>query len=233
MAAQNKQTHFFHGTNKFPWNTQRTVHLLQIIFNFLFCPVPIRYSTEIFSKFFHLPPPICIQLPCSLYRPGAWSLLSMVQNTPTCTLSKLYVVLLSVRGCASFSLCSGGVGLGFWFDVFWLWPGTPAPLSLSLRFSAGWSISWLMTQQMFTGQRGNLFPFSWPLQQWCREYLHMGRRTTTHLSSIITKSYLGKQFHWVSSVLIAFKMTSHFPCKRSCWTLLKELILIILRVHSV
>lgn len=42
--------------------TQRAVHLLPIIFNFLFCPVPVRYSTEIFAKFFHLPPPICIQL---------------------------------------------------------------------------------------------------------------------------------------------------------------------------
>lgn len=217
MAAQNKQTHFFHGTNKFPWKTQRTVHLLRIIFNFLFCPVPIRYSTEIFSKFFHLPPPICIQLPRSLYRPGAWSLLSMVQNTPTCTLSKLYVVLLSVKGCASFSLRSGGVGLGLMSSG-----SGQEHLHLSLHFSAGWSISWLMTQQMFTGQRGNLFPFSWPLQQWCREYLHMDRRTTTtHLSSIITKSYLGKQFHWVSSVLIVFQMTSHFPCKRSCRTFLK------------
>lgn len=67
MAAQNKQTRFFHGTNKFSWKTHRAVHLLQIIFNFLACPVPIRYSTEIDSKFFHLPPPICTQLPPSLY----------------------------------------------------------------------------------------------------------------------------------------------------------------------
>lgn len=41
------------------------VHLLRIIFNFLFCLIPISYSTEIFAKFFHLPPPICIQLPDS------------------------------------------------------------------------------------------------------------------------------------------------------------------------
>lgn len=59
MAMQNKQTHFFHGPNKFPWKTQRTVHLLPIIFNFPFCPTLIRYSAEIFV---HLPPPICIQL---------------------------------------------------------------------------------------------------------------------------------------------------------------------------
>ena len=208
MAAQNKQTHFFHGTNKFPRKTQRTVHLLQIIFNFLFCPVLINYSTEMFSKFFHLPSPICVQLPFPLYRPGAWSLLGMVQNTPTCTLSKLYAVLLSVRGPASFSLNSDRLGLGFRSDVFWLWPRTPAPLFL--HFTAGWSISWLMTQQMFAGQRGNLFPFSWPLRQRCQEHSHMDRRTMSRFCSIITKSYLGKQFHWVSSVLTAFKLSSHF-----------------------
>lgn len=144
MAAQNKQTHFFHGTNKFPWKTQRTVHLLQIIFNFLFCPVPIRYSTEIFSKFFHLPPPICIQLPFSLYRAGAWSLLSMVQNTPTCTLSKLY---------ACFIICERlwVIQLVLW----WIWPGllvwcllalarnTCTSSALSLFLFPSWSISWL------------------------------------------------------------------------------------------
>lgn len=130
MAAQNKQTHFFHGTNKFPSKTQRTVHLLRIIFNFLFCPVPIRYSMEIFSKFFHLPPPICIQLPRSLYRPGAWSLLSMVQNTPNLYLKQtLCCFIICERLCVIQLVCGWG-----WpgFDVFWLWPGTPAPLSLFL-----------------------------------------------------------------------------------------------------
>lgn len=87
-----------------------------------------------------------------------------------------------------------------------------------LRFSAGWSISWLTTQQMFTGQPGNLFPFPWPLRQRCREDLHTGRRTTTHSSSITTKSHLGRQFQRVSSELTAFKMTSHFPCKGWSWT---------------
>lgn len=142
MAAQNKQTHFFHGTNKFPWKTQRTVHLLRIIFNFPFCPVPIMYSTEIFSKFFHLPPPICIQLPFSPYRADAWSLLSIEQTPPSRTLSKLY---------ACFIICEGQ-----WVIqpvLWWIWCGllvwcllaltrntctSPPPLSL-----AGWSISWL------------------------------------------------------------------------------------------
>lgn len=43
----------------------------------------------------------------------------------------------------------------------------------------------------------------------------MERRTATHLSSFITKSYLGKQFHRVSSALTAFKTTPRFPWKGS------------------
>lgn len=184
--------------------TQRAAHLLQIIFNFLFCPVPVRYSTEIFAKFFHLPPPICIQLRPPPHRPGAGSLLRTVQTAPTCTLSKLCVVLLSVRGRASLRPRSGGFGPALWVDVFWPWLGTPAVL----RCSAGWSISWLMTQQMFVARPVKRFPFPWPL---CQERARTGGKTRTRSSSIITKSYPGKQFQRAPSVLTAFVTTSPSP----------------------
>lgn len=89
--------------------TQRAVHLFQIIFNFLFCPVPVRYSTEIFAKFFHLPPPICIQL----HPPGAGSLLTTGQTAPICTLSKL---------CICFIICEGPCVIQA--ALWWFWPGS-------------------------------------------------------------------------------------------------------------
>lgn len=92
----------------------------------------------------------------------------------------------------------------FWFDVFWLWPGTPA----ALRGSAGWSISWLMTQQMFAAQPVKRFPFSWPP---CQECARTDGKTRTRSSSIITKSYSGKQFQRAPSVLTAFLTTSPSP----------------------
>lgn len=42
----------------------------------------------------------------------------------------------------------------------------------------------------------------------------MQQRTTTHMSSFITKSYLSKQFRWVPSALTVFKTTPHFPWKK-------------------
>lgn len=140
--------------------TQRAVHLLPIIFNFLFCPVPVRYSTEIFAKFFHLPPPICIQLcpptapppPCT-----AQCLLSPEEGA-----KQPHLYLKQTLG--GFIICERPCVIGaalwwilarlFWFDVFWLWSGTPA----ALCSSPGWSISWLMTQQMFAARPGRRFP---------------------------------------------------------------------------
>lgn len=78
------------------------VHLLRIIFNFLFCLVPISYSTEIFAKFFHLPPPICIQL---LYSQIELVFLSPKRSTKYPHLylkANVMCVLLSVRLYESF-----------------------------------------------------------------------------------------------------------------------------------
>lgn len=83
------------------------VHLLRIIFNFLFCLIPISYSTEIFAKFFHLPPPICIQLPCSQTGLGFSPPLSPQQSTKYPHLylkANVMCVLLSVRLYESFQL---------------------------------------------------------------------------------------------------------------------------------
>lgn len=102
------------------------VHLLRIIFNFLFCLIPISYSTEIFAKFFHLPPPICIQLPCSQTGFSFFSplLLSRVQNIPTCTLKQMLCVfyyLLDSMSHSSSIACAEILGGQSDFDVFWLW----------------------------------------------------------------------------------------------------------------
>lgn len=110
MAVENKQTlFFFHGPNKFgkeKKKPQRIVHLFQIIFNFLFCLIPISYSTERLTTFFHLLPPICIQLPCS--QTGLHSLPASpkAEPIPTCILKRASImcVLLSVRLYESFHL---------------------------------------------------------------------------------------------------------------------------------
>lgn len=113
IAAQNKQTHFFHGTNKFP-ETQRAVHLLQIIFNFLFCPVPVRYSTEIFAKFFHLPPPICIQLWPPPPAPA------QCQLSPEDGANRLHLHLKQTVHC--FIICEGPCVIQA--ALWWIWPGS-------------------------------------------------------------------------------------------------------------
>lgn len=99
---------------------------------------------------------------------------------------------------------SAGFGPALWVDVFWPQPGTPA----ALRCSAGWSISWLMTQQMFVARPVKQFPFPWPP---CQERTRTGGKTRTRSSSIITKSYPGKQFQRAPSVLTAFVTTSPSP----------------------
>lgn len=184
--------------------TQRAVHLLQIIFNFLFCPVPVRYSTEIFAKFFHLPP-ICIQLwsppapaRCRLSpKDGAIRPHLYLKQTVDC-------FFLCVRGRASFRPRSGGFGPALRVDVSWPRPGTPA----ALHCSAGWSISWLMTQQMFVARPVKRFPFPWPP---CQECARTDGKTRTRSSSIIPKSYPGKQLQRAPSVLSAFVTTSPSP----------------------
>lgn len=134
---QNKQTHFFHSPNKFPQKTQRTIHLLPIIFNFPFCPIPIRYSTEIFVKFFHLPPPICIQLPYS----QTWYGFALHTPPPTPphlhlkqTLCMFYYLLEAMsHSCSIARWCWSWTGIWFW--CFLAWAANTCTYSLS------WSIS--------------------------------------------------------------------------------------------
>lgn len=110
-----------------------------------------------------------------------------------------------------FIICEGpcvilvDLARALWVDVFWPRPGTPA----ALRCSVGWSISWLMTQQMFVGPgRWNGSRSHGPP---CQERTRADGKTRTRLSSIITKSYPGKQFQRAPSVLTAFGTTSPSP----------------------
>lgn len=78
------------------------VHLLRIIFNFLFCLIPISYSTEIFAKFFHLPLPICIQLPYSQIERGFVSPMHGTKYPHLYPKANVMCVLLSARPYESF-----------------------------------------------------------------------------------------------------------------------------------